>query len=227
MPASSILPAAASVTMCNGPVTLTITGTGLTYQWLRNGTAIAGATNATYAAGTAGLYTAIVSNGACSATITGPNVISAPNPVISFNTTGGFLFTGIFASYQWYLNGSAVTGATGNGLVPPAFGNYVVVVTDSNGCTDTSAVYAYTSTNIATTAVDEIKVYPNPASTTLFIDAAIPVKVSIVSPDGKVLLEGESAKAINVRQLATGIYMLMIYDEHDTLIKVQKFSKLD
>lgn len=52
-----------------GNVTLTAnTGTGLTYQWIRDGQSIAGATQVTYTAQQPGSYAVVVSNGECSAT---------------------------------------------------------------------------------------------------------------------------------------------------------------
>ena len=48
-------------------------------------------------------------------------------------------------SYQWLLNGSAITNATNNTLQANQIGNYSVKVTNSSlGCTDTTAVVAIT-----------------------------------------------------------------------------------
>lgn len=44
-------------------------------------------------------------------------------------------------SYQWYLNGTAISGATQSEYITPNAGNYAVVVTNpANSCTDTAEV---------------------------------------------------------------------------------------
>ncbi|MFN6225236.1 MAG: cohesin domain-containing protein, partial [Bacteroidota bacterium] len=62
--------AAGNTTFCQGGsvVLYANTGTGLTYQWRNNGNNIAGATNASYTATTAGAYSVVVNNSpTCSA----------------------------------------------------------------------------------------------------------------------------------------------------------------
>lgn len=50
--------------------------------------------------------------------------------------------------YQWNLNGNPITNATGQSWTPTANGAYTVVVTDSNGCSATSAVYNMTNVGL-------------------------------------------------------------------------------
>ena len=41
-------------------------------------------------------------------------------------------------------------------------GNYYVIVTDANGCTQTSNSVLFNETSIGEAAISEIKIYPNP-----------------------------------------------------------------
>jgi hypothetical protein len=227
MPAVSIIPAAA--TLCHGnPVNIIATSTGVAYQWETGGAPIPGATNATYSATVAGTYTLVLDNGTC--TMNKPPIVVRPTPnaVVIFNTSGNYFYTGTFSSYQWLRNGTAIAGATSSIYPPTTSGLYQVAVTDVNGCTDTSAGYPYTTTAVINIAGGAgINVYPNPASSVLHIEAAMPVNVRIMSPDGRTVAAGHSVSDIDVRSLANGIYVVMIYDNNNALLKTVQFAKAD
>ena len=219
----------AAATLCHGnPIDLQLTPAtpGLTYQWTTGGVAIPGATDSVFTANTAATYAVIINNGTCSATLPGTNVTVAPNPVVAF-TAPDILYTGSFATYQWFLNGVAITGATSSVLHETSGGAYTVVVSDGNGCYDTSAVYTIQSTSgINNTAIaQDIKIYPNPATAILHIEAPAKVNISILSIDGKLLISQKDATNVDVSALAGGMYIIMVYDENDTCIKTAKFAK--
>ncbi|MES2702330.1 MAG: T9SS type A sorting domain-containing protein [Bacteroidota bacterium] len=230
MPVIGITPAG-SATLCHGnPVNLVTspTTTGITYQWALGGTPIPGATMYYYVATTPGVYTVTIDNGTCTMTLPPKTVLGDPNPAIAYNTTGGYLFTGSFSTYQWFVNGMMITGATGAVHTPTTPGNYTVVVTDGNGCTDTSAMFPYMVSGI-TEAVNgaDIRIYPNPAATTVNIEAAEAVNVIVMSIDGKIVLEGKNTTSIDVADLANGVYLIKVYDNNNQLVKTGKFSKVN
>jgi hypothetical protein len=78
LPAAKISPTD-TVTICSGDSILlqSNTNTGLTYQWLKNGTAIAGATNSSFKAKTTGNYKVTIMK-----TSTGCKKTSAPTRVV-------------------------------------------------------------------------------------------------------------------------------------------------
>ena len=227
---STVAVVPASATLCHGnPVNMHVstTSTGMTYQWLLNGNVIPGATNSSYNTDSAGTYSLVVNNGTCSETIAGTVVSLPPNPVISF-TSPNILYTGSFFSYQWFKNGVAIPGATSSLYHETGSGLYSVVVTDINGCTDTSAGYTIHSgtTGVGTTqSVADIRIYPNPATSVLTIDAPEKVNISLLSVDGKVLIEQKDATTIDVSMLPNGLYLIMIYDENNILMMNSKFVK--
>ena len=232
----AILPGG-NVTLCGGsPINLIVStaDTTLTYQWSMNGVDIAGATNGSYITDTVGYFTATINNGTCSETITGTNVIAPPHPIISYNSTGNYLYTGSYSTYQWYKNGTLIPGATSSILSAPGAGVYKVVVSDANGCFVSSGNYTITGggggggTMVNNTTSDiSVRVYPNPATSMLNIEAPVVVNVTVVSPDGKVVMEQKQATSLNVSQLADGLYMIMIYDENNTLLRAEKFVKIN
>ncbi len=132
-----------------------------TYQWYVNGSAISGATTTQFAV-PAGLaagtynYSMTYTCGACTvassnvltlnvASVPAPSIVSSVNSYCSGSTTTALLSTagGSFSSYQWNLNGSAISGATAASYQMPvglSAGNYSYTVTVSNGsCSSTSA----------------------------------------------------------------------------------------
>ena len=138
--------------------TFSVTATGtapLGYQWRKNGTAIAGATAASYALGAAqassgGTYDVVVSNVAGSVTSAAALVsVNAP-PVITVQpgsltvAAGGTLRLGVTASgngtltYQWRKGGVNLAGATGvectlASVQASDAGSYDVVVRNAYG----------------------------------------------------------------------------------------------
>jgi hypothetical protein len=232
IPTAVILPAG-SATLCHGnPIALHVATSGGTidgYQWVYNGVAIPGATNATYTTNTAGMFSVIISNGLCSETLTATNIVAPPDPVI-FYTSPDVLYTGSFATYEWFLNGNPIPGAATSTIHETEGGLYTVVVTDGNGCTDTSFAYKINSgisgvNNIVNNA--DVRVYPNPASSLLHIDAPEQVNVALYSIEGKLLLEQKDATNIDIANLANGMYMIMIYDANGLLLKTAKFAKIE
>ncbi len=234
MPPLATLPTT-SATVCHGaPVNLSAvtSGSGLTYQWNLGGSPVPGATDANYSTTAIGTYNVTVDNGTCHVEIGSINVVPSPVAVISYDSVAGLLYTGSFSSYQWYFDSVAIPGAVSYSTPPNYGGEYNVVVTDINGCSDTADVpYIFdgpTPPNVVKHIVrnaDDIKVYPNPVSNVLYIDAPQRVFVTVLTMDGKMLLAQKEAISVNVGQLANGTYMIMIYDENNMLLKAEKFIK--
>ena len=156
----------------------------------------------------------------------GPIVLGKITPVITF-IPPSTLSTGSFITYEWYLNGKFVPGATSSTIHATTKGNYTVLVVDANLCHDTSAIYVMGATGVNNiTTNDGISVYPNPAASVLNIDAPVKVNVSVLSLEGRVLLTQKEATAIDVSSLSNSLYLVMIYDENNLLLKTAKFAKL-
>ena len=226
-----------SATLCHGGTVNThiiVAVPGMTYQWLINGLAIAGATNSSYTADSAGVYSLAVDNGSCAETISGCTVSNQPNPTVSFNAPN-VLFTGSFYTYQWYKDGVSIPGATSSTYYETTNGYYTVEVMDINGCSVTSPVgYSITNhgsggggtTGVGNTAGNtDIRIYPNPATSILTVDAPEKVNVSLLGVDGKLLIQQADAHNIDISQLANGMYMIMVYDENNLLLTSSKFVK--
>src|SRR5207249_3034689 len=133
-----------SVAVSSGPVSLircsgtsasfsvSATGTGLSYQWYKFGSVLAGQTNSSLtlnnlSTSDAAIYRVIV-NGVCgspvtnSAGLTVNQNVAVSSPPVSLTNCGGtsasfnVSATGTGLSYQWYKGGNALTSQTSNSL---------------------------------------------------------------------------------------------------------------
>lgn len=116
--------------------------------------------------------------------------------------------------FQWLLDGNDITGERGNKYKPTQTGNYGVRATDTSGCEANSANYFFSTIGIEDVAGSPIKVYPNPASNSLYvsgIDKAIPVKVVITDISGRKVLETPVYEgSIDISKLSAGLYFITI-----------------
>lgn len=164
-----VITAGGPVTFCTGgSVTLTAASTtsGATYTWFNNGTAIAGATAATYTANASGSYTAVATANACpsaasaATTVTINAAPATPTFTASGNTVfcngGTVTFTATSTTpgvtYQWFNNGTALANATNATYTASASGSYTVNAL-ANGCSATSAATTVTVNTIPATPV--------------------------------------------------------------------------
>ena len=130
------------------------TGTGLSYQWKKNGSNISGATGSSYTISSAKTsdaanYTVTVSNTAGFVTSSAATLTVIAKPVITNHprsltvnegdsATFSVVATGSGLSYQWYKDGRAISGATGSSYTisrtqSSDAGSYYVVVSNTAG----------------------------------------------------------------------------------------------
>ncbi|MEO5644701.1 MAG: PKD domain-containing protein [Bacteroidia bacterium] len=149
-------------TICAGSSTTLTASGGFTYFWPLGGEATAIITdspvttttytvNGTDASGCSNTTTFTVAVGTSPAV---PNVIVNGN-LLSSSVTG--------ASYQWFLNGNPIPGATSQTYVATQMGSFTVEVYDFAGCASGQSAAVIDPTGIAVaTNVDAISVIPNP-----------------------------------------------------------------
>ena len=186
-PAASITASGSLLFCTGGSVTLNAnTGTGLSYQWLSGGTAIAGATTASYTASTTGNYAVVVTNTSnCAATSATDTAIESGSfvvvPSVAISAVPGLLVCigsgpvtytaaptngGTAPAYSWSVNGSVVAG--GSSLTyAPANGDVISCVMTSNA----ACVLPDTASNSVTMDVSNF-VMPSVSISTPFGDTA-------------------------------------------------------
>lgn len=149
---SAVVSAGGQVTFCSGSsVTLNANiGTGLSYQWQQNSSAIPGATSSSYVASVAGSYTCQVTNN-CGSTLSNPitvtvNTVTNSPGVISGQTSGVCSSTKTFSI-------ASVSGATGYSWNAPSGSTLV----SGQGTTSVSISFSssFGAGNISVMAVNQ------------------------------------------------------------------------
>lgn len=140
-----------STTFCQGDSVLFHAASGLTYQWIKNGIAIAGATNQNYSATVSGDYAVRISSGVdcfdtsrlITVVVNPPSSLPSVNsPVVYCLNAVAIPLTATGTNLSWY---TVATGGTGNSNPPIPLTNavgstaYYVTQTGSNGCSSLRA----------------------------------------------------------------------------------------
>jgi len=120
------------------------------------------------------------------------------------------------STYQWYKNNVPILIADTIIIIPDMdTASYTVVVTNSNGCVNSSLSYTYNYfNNIGKALLPSFNFYPNPASSKVFIDLDedyAAYELEVYSLDGrKVLAFKELPKQMDVSTLVKGEYLMTI-----------------
>ncbi|MDP2188611.1 MAG: gliding motility-associated C-terminal domain-containing protein [Sphingobacteriaceae bacterium] len=134
----------------NDSILLTAPG-GYTYQWLRNDTSLVGANTHQLWVNQAGNYTLIISDSSLCEQISNiiavtANPIQLPSIQLSGNDSlcpGQAIQLTVSSadSIQWLFNGNPIAGANDTSLQVSQAGSYQIIVSNSNGCSDTTAAF--------------------------------------------------------------------------------------
>ncbi|QDK82874.1 S8 family serine peptidase [Spirosoma sp. KCTC 42546] len=240
-PTATITPSG-SVSICQGSsITLqaSTTDTGVSYQWYRNGAAIAGAIISTFQATTAGAYSLQVANNCPS--VRSPavtvSVNSAQSPIVTAN--GFTLSTNAVSNIQWLVDGVPITEATGTTYTVVKSGRYSVKG-NVNGCGEAIS-NEVVLTILATEPVagdDELLVYPNPATRQVTISLGVSSLLS-QSPTlrltdiqgrtvhtGTLQLDGKNySTVVDVASLPGGTFFVIVEDERTQSVRVKRIHK--
>ena len=174
--------------------------------------------------------TLIVTNASGTDTLTTTAVVVYPDPPIPLVTLSNdtLYTTPGYATYQWYFNGSVISGANDNFHVVLMDGVYTVEVSDTNGCTSVSDSLNFT------TGLEEfnsllVGIFPNPVTNILHIKMPVN-KINgfiIYNYEGKEVIstKGEATeRSVDVSELTPGIYLLRILTTFEKELTV-KFMK--
>ena len=201
-------------TICSGDfVTLNASG-AVTYAWNNNvidGVPFAPAATTTFTVTGTG---ANGCNNTDNVTVTVnalPNAVAiAADPVTLVATPAG-------ATYQWIdcASGQIIADATNDTLVASANGSYAVIVTNANGCSDTSDCMIVDQVGIYFPESAVIGLYPNPTNgmVTLEIPAQEGATAFVYDAQGKLILTVANAKngeQFDLSKLSTGVYTFRV-----------------
>ncbi len=182
-----------------------------TYSWSTGSTAAV----LIVSPATTTVYTVTGFVGACSASATATISVGSYPATPSVSQNGNVLLSSSATNNQWYLNGTAIAGATAQSYTVTQDGNYSVSVSGLYGCTRTSSVTAVTLTGVAdATYINSITLSPNPAKDVIFINSLLKepkaVNYSIYALSGQLVKTGafnlNNKESISISDLAAGVY---------------------
>ncbi|HRV54869.1 MAG TPA: gliding motility-associated C-terminal domain-containing protein [Mangrovimonas sp.] len=118
---------------------------GTSYQWYKNGQAIAGATEQMYQTEESGNYSVQVDLGNCQASGSialvselfdaSINVSEMETMEEGESITVLVTENALNPDFEWYLNSTLIPSATGNTYEATQFGDYTVIINENSGCT--------------------------------------------------------------------------------------------
>jgi hypothetical protein len=140
-----------------------------------------------------------------------PNAVAvAADPVTLVATPAG-------ATYQWIdcASGQTIADATNDTLVATANGSYAVIVTNANGCSDTSECMVVDQVGLFFPESAVIALYPNPTNgmVTLELPAQDGAVAHVYDAQGKLILTVANAKngeQFDLSKLTTGVYTFRV-----------------
>ena len=156
---------------------------------------------------------------------------TAVKPVIS--KVGDSLVSSVTTgSIQWYINDTAISGATIRSIKLNRSGIYKVIVTDASGCQQASDPTQFTITALATFDPREIglTVSPNPNNGVFNLSFEVTTKadlsIDILSSSGQRVytrsypgFTGKFSKQITIRDLSSEFYILKVLHNKKTYVQ--------
>ncbi|SDJ97994.1 Por secretion system C-terminal sorting domain-containing protein [Catalinimonas alkaloidigena] len=196
-------------------------------QWFENGEPIEGATDDTLVVSRSGSYTVQGSPEECldfslSSLPIEVEFRQPPRPLIARRgDTLEITNADELMRLQWYLEGDTLPGATAATYVPTEAGIYTVSA-DDNACYGMSQPFAFdTPTATPEYLSARIRLYPNPAQTNLTLETPVPLRTQLTNLTGQVVLQTD-ATTIDVQALATGVYVVRLFDKNGVPIRQEK-----
>ncbi|UPT69075.1 MAG: immunoglobulin domain-containing protein [Sphingobacteriales bacterium JAD_PAG50586_3] len=198
------------------------TGDNLVYRWQKNGVDIPNANQTGYTEVPANgdVFTVFVSN-ICDTVSHDFTAVVNPLPVPIVSQITGLVVPGIlitqsgFTSYQWLNNGAPLPNSNNDTIsVDNNFSSYSVIVTTSDGCSDTSAVYFWAVSSITENTLPGVSIYPNPSSSDVYFTTPANMgtfNVKIISTTGQLVMDKiVENKQLNIGQLPSGLYTVLV-----------------
>ena len=141
-------------------------------------------------------------------------------PIVSITLVGDELVATEGDTYQWFLNGDTIPGATDRNYTPTENGVYKVIMTAFNGCSDGNN---YTILNVSITEVNNVKlvIAPNPSKGMYQVSAVNAFSYTVYNLLGEVVesnFDKVSTQNIDLTNKENGIYILEIITENQQVI---------
>ncbi len=198
--------------VCQGDSIMLSASAANNYLWS------SGETSASIYAHQSGTYTVTTTDGNnCTAVSAPVNVQVYPLPAKpAVSQSGDTLYSSIAVQYQWYFEGGPLLDDTLQRILLTSNGQYTVVVTDSNGCSNTSDDFTVSGLDIPSSASGAFRLSPNPAHEAVTVSPFNgPItKAELFDYTGKLVLQQNrpinKPYTFNVNDLPAGTYYVKV-----------------
>jgi hypothetical protein len=218
-------PVSGPASVCVGSsIMLSDTSAGGVWGSITGKTTVSGGTVTGITSGTEVIaYT--VSN-TCGGSIATHAVTVNPLPVPVITATGAVLSTTMsYVTYQWLSGTTPIAGATNATYTATTSGTYRVIVTDANGCSDTSAVHSIVPAGLnSIQTANEITVLPNPTTGTITVTGVDNPAIKVYNTTGQLVNETHSGN-ISIADYPSGLYFVKVFNAQGVLLKLEKVVK--
>ena len=114
----------------------------------------------------------------------------------------------------------------GSEQAPSIAGSYEVIVTiDETNYTGTATATMVISSILNAGAMEELKIYPNPATEYVRIKSGNLINYELRNLEGKLLKSGNSDERIDVRNLPEGMYIIQLIHDNSTVSSLPLIKK--
>ncbi len=156
------------LSFCEGDKVIFEANQNASIQWYRNHQAITGATTLAFAARDSGTYYAVAHLSGCVDTSSkylvqvdprpGKPMVSPKDTVVCDANPVQLIASNTSGSIQWFKDGQVLSGQNGNQLSVSQTGEYVIRITDANGCSnsDTSFFANFDSDQVTASVTDSV-----------------------------------------------------------------------
>ena len=216
--ANAVLTLSGDAVLCPGESAMLSAPLGFdSYVWFQGTTVLPNSGN-TLSVSTSGVYSLQGTIGTCSSTSAPVSITSVNNPTATISSPSNVaacagetiqLETALgMSSYAWYQSGSNTVLTTNNSIELNANGNYYVVITDSNGCSDQSDLVSVSFDSAIEVTLSTLNDAPCAGDMTM-ISASTSSSVSSYSwyQDNQ-LLDGETAA--DLLTIESGAYTVTV-----------------
>jgi hypothetical protein len=176
-----------------------------------------------------GNYYVVNSNGCGSDTSNyiAVTINSLPTPIIIDSIYYLRVDSNIYNQYQWLLGGNIIASANSFTYTPLVNGIYSLIVTNVNGCSDTSNAINAVSVGLKELSESKFNIYPNPTRDLLNVNYTLStnskIQIQIINSIGQTIREistqqpiGTYTTTFDTQQFANGIYFIRFIDGTNT-----------
>ena len=186
-------------------------------------------TNNTFTSLSAGNYDlTIIDNTGCEGELT-TETITEPAAIDVATTVNDLTISADLPgeTYQWVEcpNYDIIQGETNQNYTATQNGDYAVIITDGNGCSDTSDCVTIDNVSITEIEKSNFKVYPNPTSNQVFVEVGeeyIGASLAIKDSKGAEIVNSKinsTVSNLQINELENGVYFLEINSNEGRIIQ--------